>query len=66
MYNFFSNETILYKVVWSEDEHLFAMWMNRIQNESHFVHYYIFDNKAEVIEVSERKIKSFSAHIYIL
>lgn len=50
---FFSNETILYSVGWSDDEHLFAMWMNRIQNESHLVHYYIHNNTAEVSEVSK-------------
>ncbi|XP_025191243.1 venom dipeptidyl peptidase 4-like isoform X2 [Melanaphis sacchari] len=49
----YTNETILYTVVWSDDEHLFAMWMNRIQNESHLVHYHISNNTAEVKEMME-------------
>ncbi|XP_060847595.1 venom dipeptidyl peptidase 4-like [Rhopalosiphum padi] len=49
----YPNETILYTVGWSDDEHLYAMWMNRIQNESHLVHYYIHNNTAEVSEMME-------------
>lgn len=52
----FSGEIILYYVAWSDDEHLFAMWMNRIQNKSHLVHYHISDNTAEVIEVSSNTV----------
>lgn len=48
----FSSEIILYDVAWSDDEHLFAMWMNRIQNKSHLVHYHISNNTVEVKEVS--------------
>jgi len=50
---FFSNETILYSVEWSDDDNLFVMWMNRIQNESHLVHYHIINNTVEVMEVSK-------------
>ncbi|XP_016661848.1 venom dipeptidyl peptidase 4 isoform X1 [Acyrthosiphon pisum] len=54
----YTNETILYSVGWSDDEHLFAMWMNRIQNESHLVHYHISNNKAEVMEMMEFRQKN--------
>lgn len=50
-YNFSSNETILYTVIWSGDEHLYAMWMNRYQNESHLVHYHIKNDVAIIKEV---------------
>lgn len=54
----YTNETILYTVGWSGDEHLFVMWMNRIQNESHLVHYHISNNTAEVKEMMEFQQKN--------
>ncbi|VVC36524.1 Dipeptidylpeptidase IV, N-terminal domain,Peptidase S9, prolyl oligopeptidase, catalytic [Cinara cedri] len=51
--NTYTNETILDTVIWSGDEHLYVMWMNRIQNESHLVHYYISNNSVEVRETME-------------
>lgn len=49
---YYRNETILYKAVWSDDDHLYVMWMNRFQNKSHLVHYHIENNAANVKEVS--------------
>lgn len=49
---YYRNETILYKAMWSDDDHLYVMWMNRLQNKSHLVHYHIENNAADVKEVS--------------
>ncbi|KAE9529069.1 hypothetical protein AGLY_012023 [Aphis glycines] len=54
----YTDETILYTVLWSGDEHLFAMWMNRIQNESHLVHYHISNNTAEGKEMMQFEQKN--------
>lgn len=59
-----SDETILYKVIWSNDENLFAMWMNRFQNESHLVHYHVTDDTVKVKEVSVSII--FGVFIYFI
>lgn len=39
-----SSDIILNTVVWSDDNNLFVMWMNRVQNESTLVHYFVADS----------------------
>lgn len=38
-----SPDIILNTVIWSDDSNLFVMWMNRVQNESSLVHYFVED-----------------------
>lgn len=38
-----SSDFILNTVVWSDDSNLFVIWMNRVQNESSLVHYFVAD-----------------------
>ncbi|XP_050439500.1 venom dipeptidyl peptidase 4-like [Adelges cooleyi] len=48
----FTNEVILKNVFWSDDSTLFALWMNRIQNEARLVRYVINDT-VEIEHITE-------------